>query len=98
MAEEMTEVQDRYRKVASSFDATVREVPPDKWGAQSPCEEWKARDVVAHVVAGHRSVIAGARGGESSPLGADEDPQKAGRKRHRRSTRSPATHRRWPRR
>jgi len=77
MAEEMTEVQDRYRKVASSFDATVREVPPDKWGAQSPCEEWKARDVVAHVVAGHRSVIAGARGGKSSPLGADEDPQKA---------------------
>jgi uncharacterized protein (TIGR03086 family) len=33
--------------------------------------------VVAHVVAGHRSVIAGVRGGESSRLGDDEDPKMA---------------------
>jgi uncharacterized protein (TIGR03086 family) len=33
--------------------------------------------VVAHVVAGHRSVIAGVRGGESKPMGADEDPTRA---------------------
>jgi len=50
---------------------------PDKWEAQSPCEQWTARDVVAHVVDGHRSVIAGVRGGESEPLGADEDPRRA---------------------
>jgi len=73
----MSEVQDRYRLVSSGFDAAVDAVAPDAWGAQSPCEEWKARDVVAHVVAGHRGVIAGVRGGESTPLGADEDPKEA---------------------
>lgn len=73
----MTEVQDTYRLVANGFDAAVRAVTPDKWVAQSPCEQWKARDVVAHVVAGHRGVIAGVRGRESKPLGVDEDPQGA---------------------
>lgn len=70
----MTDVQDRYRQVSNGFDATVRAVTPDKWETQSPCEQWRARDVVAHVVAGHRGVIAEVRGGESKPLGADEDP------------------------
>jgi len=70
----MTDVQDRYRQVSSGFNAAVHAVTPGKWDAQSPCEQWRARDVVAHVVTGHRSVIAGVRGGESKPLGADEDP------------------------
>ena len=73
----MTEVQDRYRVVSSGFDAAVKAVAPDKWGAQSPCEQWTARDVLAHVVEGHRGVISGVRGGESEPLGADEDPKQA---------------------
>jgi uncharacterized protein (TIGR03086 family) len=73
----MSEIQDQYREVSKGFDAAVTAVSPDAWGRQSPCGEWKARDVVAHVVAGHRSVIAGVRGGQSSPLGADEDPKKA---------------------
>jgi len=73
----MTDVQDSYRKVAQGFDAAVRATLPDKWGTQSPCEQWTARDVVAHVVTGHRSVVAGIRGGDSTPLGAEEDPQHA---------------------
>lgn len=73
----MTEVQDAYRRVSQGFDAAVNAVGPDAWDAQSPCEQWKARDVVAHVVAGHRGVIAGIRGGEAAPLGADEDPKLA---------------------
>ncbi len=70
----MNDVQDRYRRVSEGFDAAVRAVPPDRWEAQSPCEQWTARDVVAHVVAGHRGVIAGVRGGEPAPLGTGEDP------------------------
>ena len=35
---------------------------------------WTARGIVAHVVEGHRSVIAGVRGGAAESLGADEDP------------------------
>jgi hypothetical protein len=53
----MSDVQDRYRLVSSGFDATVRAVSPDQWEAQSPCEEWTARDLVAHVVENHRGVI-----------------------------------------
>jgi uncharacterized protein (TIGR03086 family) len=73
----MTDVHDSYRQVSKGFDAAVRAVTPDNWDAQSPCEKWRARDVVAHVVEGHRGVIAGVRGGESKPLGADEDPRRA---------------------
>ena len=73
----MTEVQEQYRQVSEGFDSAVRAANPEKWDAQSPCELWKARDVVAHVVGGHRGVIAAVRGGESSPLGADEDPKQA---------------------
>src|ERR1700722_16649658 len=73
----MTDVQDRYRQVASGFNAAVRAVTPDQWQAQSPCEDWSARDVVVHVVAGHRAVIAGVRGGESKPVGDDQDARRA---------------------
>ena len=71
----MSEVQDRYKLVSNGFDAAVRAASPDKWEAQSPCEQWRARDVVAHVVEGHRGVIAAVRGGESEPLGTGEDPR-----------------------
>lgn len=73
----MTDVQDAYRNVSSGFDSAVRAVASDQWATQSPCEGWKARDVVAHVVEGHRGVIAAVRGGESAALGADEDPKQA---------------------
>lgn len=58
-------------------DAAVKAATPDRWDAQSPCEQWKARDVVAHVVGGHRRAIARVRGGEPAPLGAGEDPKAA---------------------
>ncbi len=73
----MNDVQDVYRLVSNGFDTAIRAVTPDKWHAQSPCEDWKARDLVAHVVAGHGRVIAGVRGGEPKPLGSDEDPTRA---------------------
>lgn len=73
----MADVKDRYQQVASGFDAAVRAAYPDQWHAQSPCEGWTARDILAHVVEGHRGVIAGVRGGESAPLGDDEDPLQA---------------------
>jgi uncharacterized protein (TIGR03086 family) len=73
----MSDVHDRYGVVSSSFDATVRAVATDQWGAQSPCQEWTARDLVAHVVENHRGVIASVRGGESEALGEHEDPRQA---------------------
>ncbi len=73
----MSDVQDSYRLVANGFDARVRVVTPDQWEAQTPCDDWTARDLVVHVVQNHRGVIASVRGGESEPLGADEDPRQA---------------------
>jgi uncharacterized protein (TIGR03086 family) len=41
---------DVYRAYAAGFDRRVQAVPPDRWDRDSPCEDWKARDVVRHVV------------------------------------------------
>ena len=46
----MTSIADRYRSNAAGFTARVQAVPANAWGNQSPCKEWKARDVVRHVV------------------------------------------------
>jgi uncharacterized protein (TIGR03086 family) len=73
----VTTVRDQYQQVSNGFDAVVGAVAPDKWGAQSPCELWTARDVVGHVVSGHRGLIAGVSDRQPVPFGADEDPQPA---------------------
>lgn len=73
----MTNIQDQYAAVAGGFDARVRATEPDKWDADSPCEGWKARDIVAHVVANHRGLIANVRGDEDEPVAGSEDPEAA---------------------
>jgi uncharacterized protein (TIGR03086 family) len=73
----MTEVRDKYRVASSGFDAVVGAVGPGGWDAQTPCDGWTARDVVAHIVGGHRRIIANVKGAEPASLGADEDPKEA---------------------
>jgi uncharacterized protein (TIGR03086 family) len=73
----VSEDTDRFELVAAGFDQRVQAVAAGKWEAQSPCEEWKARDVVAHVVSNYRSTAAQATGRESNAMGADEDPVQA---------------------
>jgi uncharacterized protein (TIGR03086 family) len=46
----MSEVSDRYRRVAGKFTETTRAVPEGAWDDQTPCDEWVARDVVRHLV------------------------------------------------
>ncbi len=70
----MSEAIDRYQSVAAGFDKRVQAVPDQKWSAPSPCEDWTARDVVAHVVRNHRSMAAAVRGEEAEELSGDEDP------------------------
>ncbi len=65
----MSEAIDRYELVAAGFDRRVRAVPTDRWGAPSPCEGWSTRDVVAHVVGNHRSMVASATGSEAQNWG-----------------------------
>jgi uncharacterized protein (TIGR03086 family) len=73
----VSEETDRFELVAAGFDRRVRAVPDEKWDARSPCEEWKARDIVVHVVGNYRSMAAQATGTESRAMGADEDPVQA---------------------
>jgi uncharacterized protein (TIGR03086 family) len=73
----MTDVQGRYRVVSGGFGAVLKAAGPDQWGAQPPCAQWTARDLLVHVVENHRGVIASVRGGQSEPLGVHEDPKEA---------------------
>jgi uncharacterized protein (TIGR03086 family) len=46
----MTDIGDRYRRLAQGFTHRVRAVPDDRWEDPSPCAGWTARDVVRHMV------------------------------------------------
>ena len=46
----MTEISDRYRKVADQFTQRIQSVPADAWDNPAPCDGWVARDVVRHLV------------------------------------------------
>lgn len=46
----MSELAERYRKVAGAFTARAQAVPEGAWNNRSPCEGWDARDVVRHMV------------------------------------------------
>lgn len=73
----MSDVIERYQGLAEQFAARVEAAPDGAWDAPAPCEGWAARDVVAHVVGSMRAVTAAVIGGESLPVGADEDPKEA---------------------
>ena len=72
----MSETADRFRTVAAGFTQRVEAVSPDQWDNQSPCAEWKARDVVAHVV-GTQGLFLGLVGREL-PEGPSVDDDPAG--------------------
>lgn len=46
----MSEIAERYRKVAGRFTELTRAVPEGAWDRPAPCEGWVARDVVRHLV------------------------------------------------
>lgn len=49
-ATDLDEAAARYTRFADTFSAKVHEVPADAWDNQAPVPEWKARDVVGHLV------------------------------------------------
>jgi len=47
----MTEsIADRYRRLSAAFAGAIAAIPPEGWGRRTPCEDWSAQDLVAHVV------------------------------------------------
>ena len=70
----MTEIADRYRRVAAGFTERARHVTPDAWERAAPCEGWVARDVVRHLVEWVPAFFQAA-GGPDLPSGSvDDDP------------------------
>ena len=58
----VSDVAARYAALADAFAARIAATPADRWDDPSPCRGWTARDVVAHVVNGHRGIVAMATG------------------------------------
>jgi uncharacterized protein (TIGR03086 family) len=54
----MSDIANRYYLLTDGFLARIRATPADRWGAPSPCQGWTARNVVAHVINGHRGILA----------------------------------------
>ena len=46
----MTEAAAEYRRRADAFERLIAHTPRDRWTSPSPCVEWNASEVVAHVV------------------------------------------------
>ncbi|MGC9665993.1 TIGR03086 family metal-binding protein [Planosporangium sp. 12N6] len=63
----MSDIADRYRLLSDGFLARIRATPADRWEAVSPCAGWTARDVVAHVINGHRGILAMVDGTPPTP-------------------------------
>jgi uncharacterized protein (TIGR03086 family) len=75
----MSDVADRYIRLADQFGARVEAAPDERWNDPSPCEGWAARDVVSHVVDSQRRMLAAFEGSEATPMADDEDPKAAWR-------------------
>jgi uncharacterized protein (TIGR03086 family) len=70
----MSDVSERYNRLADAFAAKIAAVPEDKWTARSPCPDWTAHDVVCHVV-GTQGMIIGLVGLEMGDIPpAEDDP------------------------
>lgn len=69
----MSESSDRLTTLIQGFDARVQAAPAGSWSNQSPCPDWKARDVVVHVANNLLNISAGLTGGAPQPVGDDED-------------------------
>jgi uncharacterized protein (TIGR03086 family) len=49
----MSDVSDRYRRLAAAITSKIDQVPGARWQSPSPCEDWTTRDVVRHLVEVH---------------------------------------------
>lgn len=67
------EIIERYGRVADGFTRRLEAVEAGSWANPSPCPDWSARDVAAHVVDTHRRVLANVDDGPAAQLGPDDD-------------------------
>jgi uncharacterized protein (TIGR03086 family) len=71
----MTDVAERYRKVAAGFSRRVAAVPETGWDAPTPCDGWVARDIVRHLAEWMPPMFLGGAGVDVGVIpSADDDP------------------------
>lgn len=71
----MTEISERFQRVAAAFTERVRSVPPGAWDNPAPCEGWVARDVVRHMIEWMPGLLYGGAGVAPPPMpSVDDDP------------------------
>jgi uncharacterized protein (TIGR03086 family) len=58
----VTAAADEHRQVAGAFTELVLGARPDAWDRPAPCEGWRARDVVDHLVTWSSGFLAGGAG------------------------------------
>src|SRR4051812_22907837 len=73
----MTEVAERYARVADGFAACVAGIADLAWTGLTPCAEWTVRDLVGHVVSVHRHVAGGMHAPELPAPATDPDLREA---------------------
>jgi uncharacterized protein (TIGR03086 family) len=72
---DMSEIAERYRKVAGQFTQRVQQVPDDAWDNPAPCDGWVARDVVRHLVEWMPAFLLGNWGiAQPTTPSVDDDP------------------------
>jgi len=64
----------RYHRRAARFEALVVAVDPARWDDPSPCADWRARDVVGHLVDMHAAMLRPIGRDLSPAPSADDDP------------------------
>lgn len=69
----VSEVSDRYSRVAAGFAARLERCSPGMLDGPSPCEGWTGRDVASHVVHVHRRVLASLDGRDAAEPPRGED-------------------------
>jgi uncharacterized protein (TIGR03086 family) len=69
----VSEVSDRYSRVAAGFAASLERCSPGMLDGPSPCEGWTGRDVASHVVLVHRRVLASLEGSDAPKPAPGED-------------------------
>jgi uncharacterized protein (TIGR03086 family) len=69
----MSEISDRYSRVASGFATRLEHCPTGTLDNLSPCEGWTGRDVASHVIHVHRRVLAALDGADGGMPAAEDD-------------------------
>ena len=69
----MTEIAERYGRIADGFSRRLAGVDAEQWSAATPCTDWTVRDLVGHVVRTTNAVYGNIEGTTPPDVDAEAD-------------------------